>query len=114
MSEDQTREASPVAAELPPTKSWERRAQALAAVFWPSFLAAAFATMLFFAYVDPQALQLATEIHLGDEDRSVYSVGFFFFWCITLISSGLSMFLMFTRRRRRQQQQKTERDGEHE
>ena len=96
-----TEGTSPVAAEMPAPRRWERRGQALAAVFWPSFLVAAFATMVFFAYVDPQALQLATEIHLGEEDRSVYSVFFFFFWFITLLASGLSIYLMYTRRRRR-------------
>ena len=107
---EEARDNSPVAAELPASRRWERRGQALAAVFWPSFLAAAFATMLFFAFVDPQGLQLATTLTLGNEDRSVYSVLFFFFWMITLVASGLSIYLMYTRKRRRRVERNA-RDG---
>ncbi len=43
-------------AELPPPRPWSTRAQLLAAVLWPSLLAASFATMLFFAFIDPGLL----------------------------------------------------------
>ena len=55
--EDEGERVSFSGPEIPEQLPWSRRAQAIAAVLWPSFLAAAFATMLFFAFVDPEALR---------------------------------------------------------
>ena len=85
--------------DIPEQLPWSRRAQAIAAVLWPSFLAAAFATMLFFAFVDPEALResMIDSLELGR--MSGYGLGFFFFWLITLVSSAISVFLLRTTRR---------------
>lgn len=84
---------------LPQQRPWGRRAQALAAVLWPSFLAAALATMLFFAFVDPGELLGALSYPLELDRMGGYAAGFFFFWLIALVSSGVSVFLLSTARR---------------
>jgi hypothetical protein len=75
-------------------------------VLWPSFLAAALATMLFFAFVDPEALRetMIESLELGR--MSGYGLGFFFFWLITLVSSAISVFLLRTARRNGQSNDK--------
>jgi hypothetical protein len=75
---------------------WSRPAQAVAAVLWPSFLAASFATMLFFAYVDPELLGHATSPALEVSRMTGYGIGFFFFWLITMVSSAISVYLLQT------------------
>ena len=85
--------------ELRAQRPWTRRAQAIAAVAWPSFLTAAFATMLFFAIFDPALLEPAMS-HPADFGRMTgYAIGFFFFWFITLIASAVSVYLMRTAHR---------------
>lgn len=62
--------------------------QKVIAVFWPSFLTAGFATIVFFTAFDPTQLFPEYEFtRLG-----MYSMGFFIFWLITGISSGLSLY----------------------
>jgi hypothetical protein len=80
------------------TSTWSDRWQSIAAVAWPSFLAASLATMVFFAFFDP--------LHLGPDEEppawlanrmTGYAVGFFFFWAITLVSSAITAYLLRTR-----------------
>jgi hypothetical protein len=96
---DADRGATRLEAAIPEQRPWGRRAQAIAAVIWPSFLAAAFATMLFFAFVDPADIELASGPLPGGSRMTGYGLGFFFFWLIALISSALSVFLLRTARR---------------
>jgi hypothetical protein len=74
-------------------RPWGQRAQDIAAVAWPSFLAAAMATMLFFAFIDPLVLQEATFPSWNLGRMTGYALGFFFFWGISFASSALTMFL---------------------
>jgi hypothetical protein len=74
-------------------KPWSRRAQDIAAVAWPSFLVAAMATVVFFAFIDPLVLQDATFPSWNLGRMTGYTLGFFFFWGIALVSSALTMFL---------------------
>lgn len=80
------------------TPPWSRLAQAVAAVFWPSFLAASIATMLFFAWVDPELLGHATSPAVEMSRMTGYGIGFFFFWLIALLSSAISVYLLRTAR----------------
>ncbi|WP_225764099.1 hypothetical protein [Stenotrophomonas sp. Marseille-Q4652] len=67
--------------------------QRLGTVLWPSFLAAALATGAFFAFVDPLQLR---DITFPDHSLSRelgYTGGFFMFWAVTTLSSGLTSFL---------------------
>ncbi|RMF96576.1 MAG: hypothetical protein D6727_07765 [Gammaproteobacteria bacterium] len=84
---------------LPEQRRWSRRAQAVAAVVWPSFLAAALATMLFFAFVDPGEMEEAMTHPLEFNRMTGYGVGFFFFWLIALVSSAVSVYLLRTAHR---------------
>lgn len=98
--EERHRVSFPARPELPEQQQpWSRRAQALAAVVWPSFLAASLATMLFFAFVDPQDMEQAMSHPLDFTRMTGYGLGFFFFWLITLVSSAVSVFLLRTAHR---------------
>ncbi len=56
--------------------------QKAVAILWPSFLTAGVATILFFAYFDPQLLmQMSGYGHISR--MGGYTVGFFLFWFLT-------------------------------
>jgi hypothetical protein len=78
-------------------RPWSRRRQEVGAIVWSSFLAACFATMVFFAVLDP--------LLLADDDAppswlasrmTGYALGFFFFWIVTALSAVLSSYLLET------------------
>ena len=61
-------------------------------IAWPAFLVAAVLEMLVFAMVDPQDLQwFGRSIELSR--LGVYTVAFFLFWAITMLSSALTTLL---------------------
>ncbi|PWK82377.1 hypothetical protein [Fulvimonas soli] len=68
------------------------------AILWPSFFAAGVATMAFFAYVDPQALQDMTfpALHLGRGQG--YTLGFLLAWLATASSSLFTWVLLRPRK----------------
>ena len=67
-------------------------AQRLGWVLWPSFLVACAAELIFFSLFDPRDLHLFG--NPVDADRMlVYTLGFFAFWAIGAVSSGLTVFL---------------------
>lgn len=58
------------------------RIQKMVAIFWPSFLTAGVATILFFTAFDPQLLMAISGY--GEISRlGGYTVGFFLFWLLT-------------------------------
>ena len=61
-------------------------------ILWPSFLAACVGELLFFALVDPDELVLAWRV-ITLSRTAIYSIGFFFFWAIAALSSGLTWLL---------------------
>jgi hypothetical protein len=80
---------------------WSRLRQDVAIVVWPSFLVAAVATMICFAFIDP--------VFIGHDDypppafasrESGYAIGFFFFWLIASLASLLTLYLARTAVRR--------------
>jgi hypothetical protein len=72
----------------PPGRAW-------LTALWCSFLAAALATMLFFAFVDP-APAVALLQPTGDAPgrTALYSLGFLFFWTFCALAAGLTAWLM--------------------
>jgi fructose-specific phosphotransferase system IIC component len=68
-------------------------ARAAGAVVWSAFLAAALATMLCFAFIDPQALAAGQVPTWWSSRLHVYALGFFFFWMTGLIAAGLCWLL---------------------
>lgn len=82
----------------PPTDTEEThdisdRARATGAVIWSSFLAAALATMVCFAFIDPLALAQGEPPRWWNTRLNVYAVGFFFFWLVGFVAATLSWFL---------------------
>jgi hypothetical protein len=61
-------------------------------VLWPAFLVAVIAEGLFFSMVDPQHLELLG-FSIADDRRSAYTIGFFLFWVLFSLSSGLTWLL---------------------
>ena len=77
-------------------RQWSRNRQAVAIVVWISFLNAAIGTMVFFALFDPVSLS-----GLFDEDFQIgreagYAAGFFFFWVLSALCSGVTAWLVRT------------------
>ena len=61
-------------------------------IAWPAFLMAGMLEVLVFAMVDPQDLHwLGQPLELSRQ--GVYTVAFFVFWGITMVSSGLTTLL---------------------
>ena len=61
-------------------------------VLWPAFLMAAVATGLFFSLVDPMEL-IIFDRRLQMHTSGVYTLGFFIFWMLGILSSGLTALL---------------------
>jgi hypothetical protein len=61
-------------------------------VLWPSFLVATAAVGLVFSMVDPDEL-VFVGISLADSREAAYTVGFFLFWAMFALSSGLTWLL---------------------
>ena len=91
-----TEEPGYQSADPPPSRPWSTRAQVLAAVLWPSLLAASFATMLFFAFVDPGLLHEGSAAEIETSRMTAYGIAFFFFWLIAALSSAVSIYLIRT------------------
>jgi len=67
-------------------------ARRLFSVVWPAFLVASILEMVVFALVDPSELQWLGW-PAGLSRSGFYSLSFFFFWIVTLASSGLTALL---------------------
>ena len=61
-------------------------------IAWPAFLVAGLLEMLVFALVDPQDLQWFGR-PLAVSRQGVYTLAFFAFWALTMVSSGLTTLL---------------------
>ncbi len=73
----------------PETHELGSRARGVAVVAWSAFLAASVATMLCFAFIDPQALSAGEVPEWWSSRLMVYAVGFFFFWIVGLVAAAL-------------------------
>ena len=61
-------------------------------VLWPAFLAASLAVGVVFSLVDPLDVPFFGH-HVFDSRELVYAAGFFLFWAISAIASGLTVYL---------------------
>lgn len=77
-------------------KQWSRNKQAVFTVVWISFLCAAIGTMVFFALFDPVELSATFDEELNISHDAGYAIGFFFFWLLCAICSGVTAFLVRT------------------
>ena len=88
----------------PPTRverqrTLSRPARVAGIIGWASFLAAALATMLCFAFLDPQAFLEGNAPPWWGPRMRVYAIGFFFFWLVGVAAAALSWMLANPRRR---------------
>ena len=86
------------------TRQWSRNRQVVATVVWISFLSAAVATMLVFAVFDPVELAASLDVGLDIGRQAGYAVGFFFFWLLFALCSGVTAWLVRTAPKRDAQQ----------
>lgn len=70
-------------------------AQALIATLWPSFMVAIAATGLFFSAFDPKSLY-PFDLDIEISTIGTYTIGFFFFWILCAVSSGLTVYFTVT------------------
>lgn len=66
--------------------------QRLMWIAWPAFLVAGAIEVLVFAVVDPQDLRWFGQ-PLAMSREAVYTLAFFAFWALTMVSSGLTTLL---------------------
>ena len=85
-----------VSEEYRGTKQWSRDKQAVFTVVWISFLTAAIGTMMFFALFDPVDLSGIFDADLDIGRDAGYAAGFFFFWILCALCSGVTAFLVRT------------------
>jgi hypothetical protein len=72
------------------------RRRAIGLILWCSFLAAAIATMICFAYVDPESALTGEGVPGWWTRRTVYAAGFFFFWAAAAGASALTLYMVQT------------------
>jgi hypothetical protein len=77
-----------------------RAARIAVIIGWSAFLAAAVATMICFAFVDPDALAAGAPPVWWGSRMHVYALGFFFFWLVGMAAAALSWSLARPRRSR--------------
>lgn len=75
---------------------WNRRKRDIGTVVWISFLAACAGTFAIFAVLDPDALNDAWVLPWEMGRRLAYSLGFLFLFVVSLIASGLTVFMIRT------------------
>ena len=80
-------------AELPP------RARTTGVVVWCSFLVAAGATTILFAFLDPSAVEPGTTPPWWTTRNTVYALGFFFFWLTGACAAALAIYMAHTDRK---------------
>jgi len=72
------------------------RARRVGLVLWCSFLAAAVATMICFAILDPATLPATHAPSWWTSRTAVYAIGFFFFWLIAAGAASLTLYMAGT------------------
>ena len=82
-------------------QQWSRDKQAVFTVVWISFLVAAVGTMVFFAIFDPVDLTGIFDQDLDIGRDAGYAAGFFFFWVLCAICSGITAYLVRTAPKKR-------------
>ena len=73
---------------------WIPVPQRIVAVLWLSFLSAGVATGIFFSAIDPYELGYCMDIPELSR-TAAYSIGFFFFWLLTGLSSLLTVSFLY-------------------
>lgn len=77
-----------------PKQPESARVLVMGAILWPSFFAAAVATVVFFIFVDPLILRDITFPYLEISRMGGYTIAFFMFWAATASSSLFTRILL--------------------
>lgn len=80
--------------DIAATEPIRSRIVVLGAILWPSFFAAAVATVVFFIFVDPLVLRDITFPQLDISRMGGYTIAFFMFWAATASSSLFTRLLL--------------------
>ncbi|MGE0114569.1 MAG: hypothetical protein AB7T07_06760 [Steroidobacteraceae bacterium] len=81
----------------PETVHWSRLREDVGVVVWSSFLVACVATMLFFAFVDPNDLAgMLNDPWWLPNVMTCYALGFFGFWAIAASAASLTAYMLDT------------------
>jgi hypothetical protein len=75
---------------------WGKRKRDIGTIVWVSFLSACAGTFAIFAVMDPDALNDAWVLPWEMGRRLAYSLGFLFLFVVSLIASGLTVFMIRT------------------
>jgi hypothetical protein len=75
---------------------WSQRKRDVGTVVWVAFLSACVGTFVIFAVLDPEALNDAWVLPWEMGSRLAYSLGFLFLFCVSLIASALTTFMIRT------------------
>jgi len=94
MADASPRESGGASGELP--GRWSQRKRDIGIVLWIAFLAACAGTFVIFAVLDPEALNDAWVLPWEMGSRLAYSLGFLFLFCVGLIASALTVFMIRT------------------
>lgn len=70
-----------------------RRARAIGALLWASFLAACAGTMFFFAFIAPEELLGLAPGSTRIDRMGVYTLGFFGLWALCALASSLTLYV---------------------
>jgi len=74
------------------TISDRKAGRILMQVLWPAFLISIVAEGIFFSMIDPQELEIVG-MYLANSREAAYTIGFFVFWALLTLSSGLTYML---------------------
>lgn len=94
MADTSPDESGGASGELP--GRWSQRKRDIGIVLWIAFLAACAGTFVIFAVLDPEALNDAWVLPWEMGSRLAYSLGFLFLFCVGLIASALTVFMIRT------------------
>ncbi|NCF62386.1 MAG: hypothetical protein GWP58_06010 [Gammaproteobacteria bacterium] len=75
---------------------WSRQKRDIGIAIWIAFLSACIGTFVIFAVLDPEALNDAWVLPWEMGSRLAYSLGFLFLFLVSLIASGLTVFMIRT------------------
>lgn len=63
-----------------------------AQVLWPAFMGAAMSVGLFFSAIDPLEIEVVG-VNLASSRQAAYTIGFFMFWMLFIVSGTVTWFL---------------------
>ena len=73
---------------------WTMGKRDIGVALWVAFLAACLGTFIIFAVLDPEALNDAWVLPWEMGSRLAYSLGFLFLYLVSLVASGLTVFMI--------------------